>query len=163
MSAGPTDDEIREAVIAALPSERPTLPPIPDAAVEALLHSFSRYPEWGEADVILNRKHVEAVWPHLYAAALRHAADRTRQAHPDYPVATIEDLNRWADEAVSHEDLPHPWPAGGPDLEPAPAPVDVDDGEHAGAACRRFPHDRRPRPRPRGLPPTARHGGAAAH
>lgn len=71
-----------------------TLPPIPDEAVTAVLLAAGvpdaepGEREWAAGDLA-------AAWPHLYAAALRHAADEfDSRAWVD-----SHDLRRVADEA----------------------------------------------------------------
>ena len=55
-----------------------TLPEIPEEAVQAVLRTF--LPEgrmdFEEAEGEWAREDLTAAWPHLYAAALRHAAER---------------------------------------------------------------------------------------
>jgi hypothetical protein len=81
-----------------------TLPEIPDEAVLAVLTSagistdFDQYPaaraehEWARQDLV-------AAWPHLYAVALRHAAERMPLGVSIHSEDAAADLRRWADEA----------------------------------------------------------------
>ena len=74
-----------------------TLPPIPEEAVQAVLRTFlpeGRGFEEAEGDWV--REDLTAAWPHLYAAALRHAASRITPTYED----NASDLLRWADEAL---------------------------------------------------------------
>ena len=85
------------------------LPPIPDEAFAAadayLAGRFApRYHPVYAQGVI------ERVWPHLYAAALRHAADQLDQGEVvDERYLAAGDLRRWADD-VSPETNPDPQP-----------------------------------------------------
>lgn len=87
-----------------------TLPDIPDGAVDAAVlawfYDHRIHPDQMRAEA---REGLSAVWPHLYAAALRHAADEidkpiTRlDRHPGRAARWVspgEALRRLADEAV---------------------------------------------------------------
>lgn len=77
-----------------------SLPDIPDAAVGAIVLARIST-EYGIVDPWTARDVLAPAWPHLYAAALRHAAETasiggTEGMNPAYRV-----LHRMADEATS--------------------------------------------------------------
>lgn len=76
-----------------------TLPPIPDEAQDAALFEWCRQ----SADTTAMLRSIAAAWPHLYAVALRHAADDLEhedRCAPDECLCDISTLRGFADEAT---------------------------------------------------------------
>ena len=71
-----------------------TLPDIPDEAVALVAEQYPPHLR------VPAERALAAVWPHLYAAALRHAAERSVEISEQWGHDPLDiHLRQWADEA----------------------------------------------------------------